>query len=105
MLRILITVVLAAHGLWHALGPATAGKLSMALWVGALVVLLAGTYGLATRQEWYRAILPVGAAMSILAVWPWTNTVPENQWFHILGIDVLILVALIFRWQFRFPGN
>lgn len=128
MLRIGLLVILVGHALMHALGAvqswtafqtdwavqnpwvfsagvtlrSTGGKLLSLVWLAALVALLAGVYGFSTDRAWFRAVLPMGAALSVLAVTPWTNTIPESQHFMILSIDLLILVVLLFRWQIRF---
>lgn len=81
----------------------TAGKAMSLLWIAALVVLALGTFGFSTGKEWTRAVLAAGAALSILAVVPWTNAIPESQHFAILSIDVLILIVCLFRWQIKLP--
>lgn len=126
-MRMVMLVLLYGFGLFHALGAvqswavfrtdwlvqnpwvfsagvtlrSTGGRALSLLWVAALVTLLVGTYGLSANRDWFRTLLPAGAALSILAILPWKNVIPEGQHFLLLSVDVLILIVLLFRWQIR----
>ena len=101
-LKILVALLLVAHGLGHVMAPQSAfvppgafprgsaavlgprltivspaGKALSLLWLIPLVGFVIGTYGLWTGQEWWRPVLIVSANVSIVAVLPWWNVMPR----------------------------
>jgi hypothetical protein len=122
-LKILVALLLVAHGLGHVMAPQSAfaapgafprsasavlgprltivsrgGKALSLLWLIPLVGFVLGTYGLWTGQGWWRPVLIVSAVVSLVAVLPWWNVMPRFSYLGALAADVLVLVGAFTPW-------
>jgi hypothetical protein len=122
-LKILVALLLLAHGLGNVMAPQSAfvppgafphgaaavlgprltivspaGKALSLLWLIPLVGFVLGTYGLWTGQVWWRPVLIVSAVVSIVAVLPWWNVMPRFSYLGALAVDVLVLVGAFTPW-------
>ena len=96
MLRIIVALVLIAHGLGHSMGVLAAwtpipsgltnrpwlfsggvlldsgtGRVWSLIWLAALLVTTAGGVGLLLQQDWWRTVAVAGAVLSLVAIVPW----------------------------------
>jgi hypothetical protein len=122
-LKIVVAVVLVAHGLGHVMAPQSAfvppgafpstanslvgsgltiaspaGKALSLLWLIPLAGFLIGTYGLWTAQEWWRPVLATSAIVSIVAVLPWWNVMPTFSYLGALAVDLVVLIGVFTPW-------
>lgn len=122
MTKLIVAVVLIAHGIGHVMAPQAAfvppgafprtahmvatgmtitsdgGRLLSLLWILPFVGFLAGTYGLWAGTEWWRPVLVASAAFSIVAVLPWWGVMPVFSYLGALAVDVIVLVGLLTPW-------
>ena len=121
--KYLIGVVILMHGLGHFAGVGAAfakggsgfsirpwifsrgvlysgpvGKLWTVVWLAAVALLAAGAIGLMLGRAWWPPLAVAGAAVSLLAIVPWWNTVVPGAKAGAL-LDVAILVALLGPWK------
>jgi|GEM_PF-1531447 len=127
VLKSLIPLIVAGHGLLHVNGiiatitslkttwaldvpwvltaditlRSPVGRLFGVLWAAALIALVAGAYGLYSHAGWYRPTLLAGAALSAVAVLPWLAAIPSDQWFWVLAFDAVIAVGLLLGLEAR----
>jgi hypothetical protein len=120
MLRIIVALVLIAHGLGHSMGVLAAwttipsgltnrpwlfsngvlldsavGRVFGLLWLAALVVTTAGGVGLLLHQDWWRVVAVAGAALSLVAIVPWLPAMPVVSAFGAVAVDMLVLAGLL----------
>jgi hypothetical protein len=124
MLRILIALVLLAHGLGHVMGVLAAwttipsglsaghsllsssitldspvGRAASLLWVLALVLTVGAGAGLLFQQEWWAALSVAAAICSLLAIGPWLNVLPVGSGIGAVAVDVVVLGGLLGPWH------
>jgi hypothetical protein len=122
MLKLVVVIVLVAHGLGHTMALSSAfrpaggfsrrhwtlsdgvaiytpaGKALALVWLVPLAGFLAGAYGLSTGQEWWRPVLTISSVVSIVAVLPWWRVMPVPSYLGALLVDLLVLAALLTPW-------
>jgi hypothetical protein len=125
MLRLILAVILIAHGLGHIMGFLAAwtnvpmgftdrswllstgvtvqsalGKAFGLLWLVALVALVGAGLGVWLRADWWPTLAIVGSVISLLAILPWWNTVAPSPriWASLVDI-VTIAVLLVPSWR------
>jgi hypothetical protein len=65
----------------------------------ALVCFVTSALGLVTRQEWWRRLVIVAAAISIMTIVPWWNTWPQSNLIAALLVDIAFVFALLLLWR------
>ena len=120
MLRIIVALVLIAHGLGHSMGvlaawttipsgltnrpwlfsngvllASTMGRVWGLLWLAALLITTAGGAGLLLHQDWWRAVAVAGAGLSLIAIVPWLAAMPPFSAFGAVAVDILVLAILL----------
>src|SRR5690242_751745 len=120
MVRIIVALVLIAHGLGHSMGvlaawttipsgltnrpwlfstgvlmDSTMGRVWSVLWLAALLVTTAGGVGLLLHQDWWRTVAVAGAILSLVAIAPWLAAMPPFSAFGAVAVDILVLAILL----------
>ncbi len=120
ILRIVVAVVLIAHGIGHVLflGPAlriaswaeqsggswllssTAGDgvahaVGALVWAAATVLFVASGTGLLLSQEWWRPLAVVGAVVSLIGIFVFWDGILTASAVPALIVDVAVLVGLL----------
>jgi hypothetical protein len=120
MIRIIVALILIAHGLGHSMGVLAAwttvpsglsnrpwlfsggvladsatGRVWSLLWLAALVVTTVGGAGLLLHADWWRTVAVAGAILSLVAIVPWLPAMPAGSAFGAVGVDVLVLALLL----------
>lgn len=125
MLRLMLAVILIAHGIGHIMGFMAAwtnvpmgftdrpwllstgvtvhsavGKAFGLLWLVALVALVGAGLGVLLRADWWPMLAIIGSAISLMAILPWWNTVATSPriWASLVDI-VTIVVLLVPAWR------
>ncbi|MGD2206104.1 MAG: hypothetical protein PVH17_04930 [Anaerolineae bacterium] len=119
MLKYIVGIAVFMHGVGHAAGILSAwtlvesgftdrpwifsqgvtmssplGRVWGLVWLAALGCLVAAGVGIAFGQAWWPTLTLVGAAVSLVAIVPWWNTVVPGAKAGAL-FDLLILAALL----------
>jgi hypothetical protein len=121
-IKLIAALVLAGHGIGHMMAPqaaflppgalprnapgllagttivSNAGKAMSSLWLLPLVGFVFATYGFWTDAVWWRPLMAVSAALSIVAILPWWNVMPAFSYLGAICVDALVLVALATPW-------
>jgi hypothetical protein len=120
MVRIIVALVLIAHGIGHSMGVVAAwttipsgltnrpwlfsggvlldsgmGRVWGVLWLAALLVTTAGGVGLLLQQDWWRGVAVAGAVLSLVAIVPWLAAMPPVSAFGAVAVDILVLAILL----------
>jgi hypothetical protein len=119
LLRIVLAVVVLAHGIGHVLFaplafsamriPAsgqswlltgTVGKgftdvIATGVALGLVVAFSVGAYGVFTQATWWRPLLIAASAISIGLIALYWDGLPTSSAFFALAFDALVLVALL----------
>jgi hypothetical protein len=120
MIRIIVALILIAHGLGHSMGVLAAwttvpyglsnrpwlfssgvlldsatGRVWGLLWLAALVVTTAGGAGLLLHQDWWRTVAVAGAVLSLVAIGPWLGAMPLGSAIGAVVVDILVLAGLL----------
>jgi len=120
MFRMIVALVLIAHGLGHSMGVLGAwttipsgltnrpwlfaggvlldsgmGRVWGVLWLAALLVTTAGGVGLLLQQDWWRGVAVAGAVLSLVAIVPWLAAMPPFSAFGAVAVDILVLAILL----------
>jgi hypothetical protein len=120
MLRIIVALVLIAHGLGHSMGVLAAwtpipsgltnrpwlfsggvlldsgtGRVWSLIWLAALLVTTVGGVGLLLQQDWWRTVAVAGAVLSLVAIVPWLAAMPPVSAFGAVAVDLLVLAILL----------
>lgn len=124
MLKLILIVVLFAHGIGHVLFLAPAVRLAdwagqtshswvltgligdgltravaAAVWLSAIALYLAAVGGLAAGQEWWRFAAIAGAVVSLAGIIAFWDGIATSNAFFALVVNALVLAALILaRW-------
>jgi hypothetical protein len=117
MLRIILALVIGAHGIGHILflmpllgqsaqswllgSDAPARVIGTVLWLAALVIFLAAVYGLLGQYAWWRSAVILAAVISTVGlILFWVNPISSPA-ISALIFDLAVLGALLI---FHFPG-
>jgi len=120
MFRMIVALVLIAHGLGHSMGMLAAwtaipsgltnrpwlfsngvlldsglGRVWGLLWLAALLITTAGGMGLLLHQDWWRTVAVAGALLSLVAIVPWLAAMPPFSAFGAVVVDLLVLALLL----------
>jgi hypothetical protein len=120
MVRLIIALVLASHGIGHLMGflaawtPASSpftgrpwvftngvtmtssvGKVLGLLWLAPLVGFVVGAFGLWLQTGWWQPMLVASAAVSLPLVLPWWNAIPRLSYAGAVIVDIAVLAALL----------
>ena len=120
MIRIIVALVLIAHGIGHSMGvlgawttipsgltnrswlfssgvlvDSATGRVWSLLWLAALVVTTAGGLGLLLQQDWWRTVAVAGAILSLVAIVPWLAAMPLGSAIGAVVVDLLVLALLL----------
>jgi hypothetical protein len=74
------------------------GKVFGILWLVAAVALAASGFGLAFGGAWWPGTAVLGAAVSLLVILPWLQSVPPGAWAG-AAFDAFILLGLAPPWK------
>ena len=77
------------------------GKAFALLWLLAMLGFVIAAIGLFTRQEWWAALAVASAAISLVVLLPWWNTVTPNSRVWVLLADLVIIAAFGMPWKER----
>lgn len=124
MLRIIVSLAFIGHGLGHLTGFLTAwtrlpagftdapwilpgdvrmqsliGRVFGLLWLAAMAVLVAAGVGVLARQPWWPQVAIAGAALSLIVIVPWWNTVVAGARYGGTAFNLLVLIALLPPWS------
>ncbi len=69
------------------------GKLFGVLWLVAAVGLVSSGLGLLLRQDWWPTVAVLAAAISLVVIVPWGQTVPPGARIG-AGFDLLVIIVL-----------
>ena len=73
------------------------GQLWAIIWIAALLLICASSYGLWAGDAWWRLAALFGALASLVAILPWARTVPPGALIGAafdIGVIVMLLVPL-----------
>jgi hypothetical protein len=123
MLRLILGLVLIAHGLGHSMGflaswttvpsglttghwllssditmNSTVGRVFGLIWTLALVSTVGAGVGLLLEQDWWQQVAVASAILSLFAILPWLNLMPFFSAMGAVLIDVMVLVLLLTPW-------
>jgi hypothetical protein len=65
------------------------------LWFIPFAGFLAGAYGFWQETDWWRPLLVIASAVSVLLVLPWWGAMPRGSYLGALIVDIGVLVALL----------
>ena len=124
MLRMIIALVLIAHGIGHTMGVLAAwtpvpsglsgghwllsngvtldspvGRAVSLLWVAALLLTVGSGLGLLFQQDWWQPLAVAGSVCSLLAIGPWLNLMPVGSAIGAVAVDLLVLAGLLGPWH------
>ena len=124
MLRIIIALILLAHGIGHVMGfmgawttipsglsgghwllssnvmlDSALGRAFGLLWLVALIATVGAALGLLFQQEWWPLLAVASAVLSLVAIGPWLNLMPLGSAIGAVLVDVVVLVALLGPWH------
>lgn len=120
MLRIVLALVVFAHGVGHVLflgpvlglgawagqtgnswvltgflGDGPARAIAAVLWSAVIVLFLAGVAGFLTGADWWRATTIAAAAISMFGIVLFWDGIATSSAIFAIATDVLILVSLL----------
>jgi hypothetical protein len=123
ILRIILAIIVGAHGIGHilflapslgladwgqstqswlltnALGDSLTRLIGAAIWLVGMLGFCAATIGIFTQTEWWRSLAVISSIISIVGlVLFWANPAGSSAFFA-FAFDAAVLVALlVFRW-------
>ncbi len=116
MLRTVIVIVIAAHGIGHVLflvpqlgiadwgqstrswlftGDTPARLIGSILWIVAIIAFCAAAYGLWSQQPWWRNIAIIGAVISALGLLIFAASPVTSPAFFAMAFNIAVLAALL----------
>jgi hypothetical protein len=120
MLRLILAIVLIAHGIGHIMGflaawtnvpmgfsdrpwllstgvtvSSAVGKAFGLLWLVALVAFVVAGLGVLLRADWWPMLAIAGSVVSLIAILPWWNTVASGPRIWASLVDVVTIVVLL----------
>jgi hypothetical protein len=120
MLRLIIGIVLIAHGIGHSMGflaswttipsglttghwilssditmDSTVGRIFGLIWLLALAGLAAAGIGLIFQQSWWQTVAVVSSIVSLVAILPWLNLMPLFSAIGAVLVDLAVLLVLL----------
>lgn len=78
-----------------------AGTVSAIIWLLALLGFLAAAFGLVTQTGWWPGVAVGAAALSLIVLLLWWQTVTPDSRLWAALVDVAIIVALAGPWKDR----
>jgi len=130
ILRIIVAVIIFGHGIGHVVGlmgswtewrvfpelpfnvspwilpgdvfmQSAVGKAFGVLWLTATAGFFAAAFGLITEQSWSTTIAVIASFASLLAIFPWWNTITPGIMSKrsAVIVDIVIVVALLGPWK------
>jgi hypothetical protein len=124
MFRIIVSIMLIAHGIGHIIGISAAwtpvkmgfsdhpwifsngvnitsgiGRAFGIVWLTALIISIMAGFGLLFRMDWWTSLAIVGAIISAIALVIWFPAFPSGSNISALVLDLLIIAVLMGPWS------
>jgi hypothetical protein len=124
MLRLIIAVLLLAHGVGHVMGflgawtsipsglsgghwllsntvtlDSALGRAFGLLWLVAMIGTVGAALVLLFQQGWWQPLAVAAAILSLVAIGPWLNVMPVGSAIGAVLVDLVVLIALLGPWH------